>query len=67
MLSSIKKACLAVACVFVAVFAASNRGSVAIDLWPFGVVAQMPVYLFAFAAIFIGVLIGALLKNNKET
>jgi uncharacterized integral membrane protein len=66
MLNFLKKACLAVACALVAMFAANNRGPVFIDLWPFGLGVEMPLYLFALIAIFLGILMGAMLKNTKE-
>ncbi|MCK5546147.1 MAG: LapA family protein [Rhodospirillaceae bacterium] len=42
----------------VVVFALNNRGAIAIDLWPFGIVVEMPVYL-AFILVFgVGAVLG---------
>ena len=39
------------AAAMVVVFALNNRSGVAIDLWPFGIVVEMPIYL-AFILVF---------------
>jgi len=66
MLNFLKKACLAVACALVAMFAANNRGPVFINLWPLGYGVEMPIYLFALVMSFLGILIGAILKRNTK-
>ena len=44
----------------VVVFALNNRGPIAIDLWPFGIVVEMPVYL-AFIIVFgMGAVLGGI-------
>ncbi len=44
----------------VVVFALNNRGPLAVDLWPFGIVVEMPVYL-AFILVFaVGAVLGGI-------
>lgn len=45
--------------VVLASFAASNRETVALGLWPLPFVAELPLYLAVFAALLIGFLLGA--------
>ncbi|MBM3534557.1 MAG: DUF1049 domain-containing protein [Alphaproteobacteria bacterium] len=47
----------------VIVFAISNRGPVAIGLWPFDEIVEMPVYLLALGALLLGFLGGAALAG----
>lgn len=42
----------------VVVFALNNKQAMAIDLWPFSLLIQMPVYLALLAALAVGALIG---------
>ena len=42
-----------------ALFAASNRESVALALWPFGLGLQLPLYLAVLGATFVGFVLGA--------
>ena len=42
------------------VFALNNRGGIAIDLWPFGIVIEMPVYLAFIIILFFGALLGGI-------
>jgi lipopolysaccharide assembly protein A len=42
-----------------ALFAGSNRESVALAWWPFGFVLEVPLYLALLGAVALGVLIGA--------
>ena len=42
-----------------ALFAGSNRQSVALAWWPFGFVLEVPLYLALLGAVALGVLIGA--------
>ncbi len=44
-------------------FALSNRGLVAVGLWPFDDLVEMPVYLLALGALAIGFLAGAALAS----
>ncbi|MBM3547283.1 MAG: DUF1049 domain-containing protein [Alphaproteobacteria bacterium] len=44
-------------------FAISNRGLVAVGLWPFDVKAEMPIYLLALGALLLGFLAGATLAG----
>lgn len=44
-------------------FALSNRGPVAVGLWPFDDLVEMPVYLLALGALAIGFLAGAALAS----
>jgi len=44
--------------VAVVVFALNNKSLVALDLWPFGLVVELPIYLALFAVLGLGVLIG---------
>ena len=44
-------------------FALSNRGAVAIGLWPFDDLVEMPVYLMALGALALGFLAGASLAG----
>jgi lipopolysaccharide assembly protein A len=48
-------------------FAASNRETVALALWPLPVVADLPLYLAMLGALLIGVLIGALAAWTSGT
>ena len=43
----------------VVVFAVSNRESVALDLWPFRLEAQLPLFLLVLGCLLVGFLIGA--------
>jgi uncharacterized integral membrane protein len=45
--------------VLVSVFAASNRETVALGLWPLPFLAQAPLYLVVLVALFFGFVIGA--------
>jgi uncharacterized integral membrane protein len=47
--------------IVVAVFSVANRGPVTVNLWPFDVALDMPVFLLAFGALAIGLLVGAFL------
>lgn len=47
----------------VIVFALSNRGPVAIGLWPFDDLIEMPIYLLALGALTVGFLAGAALAS----
>ena len=40
------------------VFALNNKSLVALDLWPFGLMVELPIYLAMFAVLGVGVLIG---------
>lgn len=51
------------AAVAVLVFALNNRQGVAIDLWPFGIVVEMPVYLAFLVLLGIGALIGGIVSK----
>ena len=44
--------------IVVVVFALNNKSPVMLDLWPFGVVVEMPVYLAFLLALAVGALIG---------
>lgn len=41
-------------------FALSNRQSVEVSLWPFGVTVQAPLYLFSLGTLLFGMMLGAL-------
>jgi putative membrane protein len=41
-------------------FAVSNRASVALGLWPLPFIAEIPLYLLAFASLLLGFVIGEL-------
>jgi len=45
------------------VFAISNRGLVAVGLWPFDEMVEMPVYLLVLGALLLGFLAGAALAG----
>ena len=47
----------------VIVFALSNRGPVAIGLWPFDDLIEMPIYLLGLGALAVGFLAGAALAS----
>lgn len=49
---------MAPAFIAVIVFALNNKTPVVLDLWPFGVTVEMPVYLAFLAALVAGALIG---------
>jgi uncharacterized integral membrane protein len=42
------------------VFAVSNRGNVAVGLWPLPDVVEIPVYLIVLVTLFVGFFLGAL-------
>jgi len=42
------------------VFALNNKAPVALNLWPFGLVVELPIYLAMFFVLGVGVLIGGL-------
>jgi len=42
------------------VFALHNKSLVALDLWPFGLVVELPIYLALFAVLGVGVIIGGI-------
>lgn len=44
----------------VLVFALNNRSGIAIDLWPFGIVVEMPVYLAFIIMLFFGAILGGI-------
>lgn len=46
------------ALVAVVVFALNNKTPVALDLWPFGFLVEMPTYLALFLALGLGVVVG---------
>lgn len=46
--------------IVVAVFALNNRGAVALDLWPFPLTVEMPVYLAVLAALMAGIALGGM-------
>jgi lipopolysaccharide assembly protein A len=50
---------VAVAAAVFGTFAASNRESVALALWPLPVVADLPLYIAVLGALLIGVILGA--------
>jgi uncharacterized integral membrane protein len=51
---------LALAALALALFAASNRGMVALGYWPFGMALELPLYLAILLTFFVGLLCGAL-------
>ena len=51
--------CIALLAAALALFAGSNRESVALAWWPFGFVLELPLYLALLGAVVLGVLIGA--------
>lgn len=51
---------MAPAFVAVVVFALNNKSPVALDLWPFGLVIEMPIYLAFLAALVLGALLGGI-------
>ncbi len=44
--------------VAVTIFALNNKSAVVLDLWPFGLTVEMPVYLAFLLALVVGVFIG---------
>ena len=44
----------------VVVFALHNKASLALDLWPFGIVLEMPTYLVLFFALGAGIVLGGI-------
>lgn len=53
------RAVLLLVAIFVILFAASNRQTVAIGLWPLPFLADVPLYLPCFLGLLIGALIGS--------
>src|SRR4051812_4688088 len=51
---------LALAALALALFAASNRGVIALGFWPFGLALELPLYLAILLTFFAGLLCGAL-------
>jgi len=51
---------MAPAFVAVVVFALNNKVPVALDLWPFGLVVEMPIYLAFLAALVVGAVLGGI-------
>lgn len=39
-------------------FALNNKLPVGLDLWPFGIILEMPIYLAMFGALLVGVILG---------
>ena len=55
--------------VLVIVFAVANREFVPLDLWPFEIAVQLPVFVLVLGSMFVGFLIGALtmwLSGGKQ-
>jgi uncharacterized integral membrane protein len=53
--------CIALLGAALALFAGSNRGTVALAWWPFGFVVELPLYLALLGAVVLGGLTGAAL------
>lgn len=51
-------AAVAVVAIVLILFAASNRGSVELGLWPVPFVVAVPVYLLVFATLVVGFVVG---------
>jgi uncharacterized integral membrane protein len=51
---------LALLALALALFAASNRGMIALGFWPFGLALELPLYLAILLTFFVGLLCGAL-------
>ena len=46
--------------IVVIVFAVANRNFVPLDLWPFEIAVQVPIFVLVLGSLFVGFLIGAL-------
>lgn len=57
----------------VVVFAVANRGFVQVDLWPFPIEAQAPIFLLVLGSMLLGFLLGAMVmwlsmgKQRRQT
>jgi uncharacterized integral membrane protein len=56
---------LAIAAALVVIFAAANRDSVSINLWPLPFVAEPPLYILLMAALAAGVIVGGIAAWTK--
>lgn len=50
----------------VIIFSVSNRGTVIINLFPFSYVAEIPVFVFFFISLLIGIVLAALVITKRS-